>query len=700
MRIKKLPLILCISIMLSNISFAVYAEEITAAPVETVNEAVPNEIAVMHNTVKRVIENGLSANEQMHWLLDDIAGYFKLFPDKEDMLSDEERQKCIDRIVAETDETETASVLAKSIIALSAIGANPQNTCDSTGKSIDIVAKLSALIDAGSLSVANVYTLPYVIIAMRDYAAPEKMNILIKAAIRQKNDWQNDNWGIDAITPMMRALCPYAEDNDDVKTALSESVELVKNAQGDSGAILCPGLMGEGLSDSAASTGLAIAGLAAMGINPKTVTKNGKSLIDGLMSLAEDGLDGFLSSSFDTEQGLRGLVYWQLAKPFDDEIIEEENTDEGAPAGSTEIEETGSGSGNSQNTEEEEKISVTVRIMAHSKNECNNEYTYKSNSAKYAEILSKTVEMNEKETVYDATVKILEAGGISYTDRSGYIAEIGGFSEFDHGKNSGWMYMVNGAHQNKGCKDTRLLPDSVILWYYTDDYTREKGSESYKSNTDIKADIKAEPEKTEVPEEIVPSEPEKRTYKVDTFSDVKESDWHYTAVKYVYENNLMSGTDKGFEPNLKMTRAMLVSVLFRLSGETKEKAGIMFGDVKEGEWYTDAVVWAASVGIVSGVGGNNFAPDSEITREQMAVILYNFAKYKNHTLSDEKSEKSAEFEDFSEVSDYAKSAVLWANAEGIMSGESETELKPKNSATRAQVASLLMRYTQKETEKK
>ena len=675
--------------MLKN---AITGEESTVnaltAPVCVISVTVPDEIKIIHNIAKKAMSAGLSESDQMYWLLGDIAGYFELYPNSRNVISQADKQKCIDKIIAEAETTTSAAVLAKSIIALRSLGYDPKNTYNSSYVKIDIAEKLSKMIDAASADVTNVYTLPYVIIAMQEYLTAEQKDMLVNAAITQKSAWQDTFWGVDGATPMLLALAPYYDENDSVKTAVTETVELIKAKQSDSGAVLCiDDWENMTWGDSSASTGLAVAGLSAVGVDPKTVITNGNNLIDGLMSRAKGELDGFVGGTFDNEQAFRGLIQWELSK-IGKRIYDFSAYPENA-AYATRVSSGGGGgkvTAKTENKETEEKISVTVSIMSHDKNECNNSYTYKSNSAKYTALAEGTVEINKGQTVYDATVKVLNESGISYEDRNGYIASIGNFSEFDHGDNSGWMFKVNGKHQSKGCKDIELTKNSRILWYYTDDYTQETGSEDYQ-NTDEKVD-----EKVDEKSDDIETKEEKRVFQKDTFSDVKENDWHFEAVKFVYENNIMSGTDKGFEPDAKMTRAMLVSVLFRLSGEEKAETDITFGDVASGAWYTDGILWAASVGIVSGVGDNNFAPDSEITREQMAVILYNFAKYKNQINSEKENGENTEFNDFDEISDYAQNAILWANAAGFVSGEGAGYLNPKGSATRAQIASLLMRY--------
>lgn len=668
-------------------------DETVSAITAPVCITVPEEIEIIHNAVKKLINGDLSEEDQMYWLLADIAAYKELYSDTKNTISDTEKQKCVDKIIAYACETDEASVLAKSIIALRAMGYDAKNVYNRLGIKIDIAEKLSNLIDEASASVTNIYTLPYVIIAMQDYASDEQMTALITAVLNQKDGeygWMNSAWGVDSVTPMLCALAPYYDTNDDVKNAVQDAIDLIKSKQGDSGAMQSLDWETFGWIDSAASTGLAIAGLSAVGINPETVKKNGKSLIDGLIGLKNTENNGFSASSFDTEQGLRGLIAWQMSKK-DKRIFDfSEYPRNGAYA-------TRAGSGHSsaasasaeKKNDEEEKadtIQATVKVMSHNSAECNNSYTYKDNSSKYTAFVEKTIEQEKGKTVYDATVKALGESGVAYEDRNGYIASIGDFSEFDHGQNSGWMFLVNGKHKNAGCKDIALEKNTTIIWFYTDDYTRESGSENYQKPSE------EQNKNDEIQEEIEPQDMKNHNFSEDTFADVKENDWHFSAVKFVYENNIMSGTDKGFEPDSKMTRAMLVSVLYRLSGAEKSESDIKFSDVKDGQWYTDGILWAASIGIVKGIGADIFAPDSEITREQMAVILYNFAKYYSQQDENTVNDKITEFEDFEEVSDYAKEAISWANAEGFISGESESTLNPKNSATRAQVASLLMRY--------
>lgn len=170
------------------------------------------------------------------------------------------------------------------------------------------------------------------------------------------------------------------------------------------------------------------------------------------------------------------------------------------------------------------------------------------------------------------------------------------------------------------------------------------------------------------------------------FSDVRESDWFYSAVQYVYEKQMMSGvTASYFDAEGKMTRAMLVSVFYRMRGESAVSGGTVFTDVPADAWFTNAVAWAVSEGIFSGYGNGLFGPDDNITREQIAVILWRNAG------KPAPADSTVGFADAASVSDYAQRAICWAVEKGILNG-SNNQLSPGSFATRAQVAQMLKSY--------
>lgn len=175
------------------------------------------------------------------------------------------------------------------------------------------------------------------------------------------------------------------------------------------------------------------------------------------------------------------------------------------------------------------------------------------------------------------------------------------------------------------------------------------------------------------------------------FEDVKETDWYYDGVKYVYENELMYGTGKTtFSPNDETTRGMIITILWRLEG-SPEATGTSFDDVDSNAYYAQAVLWATENGIISGYGNNQFGPDDSITREQMATILYRYAGYKGYDIT--AATNLSNFEDNDSISSYATQAMAWAYTKGLIVGTSGTTLSPQGYATRAQVAVIMMRFS-------
>ncbi|MBQ7820952.1 MAG: S-layer homology domain-containing protein [Clostridia bacterium] len=180
---------------------------------------------------------------------------------------------------------------------------------------------------------------------------------------------------------------------------------------------------------------------------------------------------------------------------------------------------------------------------------------------------------------------------------------------------------------------------------------------------------------------------------VHDYTDVSPDTWYYDSVAYVCANSLMNGVSENeFAPELTMTRAMLVTVLWRMDGENGYSDIASFDDVNAGAWYCDAVMWAAENGIVKGVDADTFAPDTPVTREQITAIMYRYAVHIGADVS--KFEALDGFEDEDEIAGYAHHAFEWAYANGIISGTSETALSPRAGATRAQAAAILMRFNE------
>ena len=178
------------------------------------------------------------------------------------------------------------------------------------------------------------------------------------------------------------------------------------------------------------------------------------------------------------------------------------------------------------------------------------------------------------------------------------------------------------------------------------------------------------------------------------FADVSGSDWFYNDVRYVYEKGIMDGTGADrFSPNAPLTRAMIVTILYRMDGSPAMSGASDFKDVDSNKWFAKAVAWAAANGIVNGYGSGLFGPNDPVTREQLAAILYRYAVYGGMTAVT-LEENLGSFADTAQLSAYAIQAMNWAVGQGLING-SGSNLVPKAQATRAQVAAIIHRYLER-----
>ena len=188
-----------------------------------------------------------------------------------------------------------------------------------------------------------------------------------------------------------------------------------------------------------------------------------------------------------------------------------------------------------------------------------------------------------------------------------------------------------------------------------------------------------------------PSEPEEPTWPL---TDVTEGDdWFYDAVAYVYENGIMAGTDETtFEPTMELDRAMAAQLFYNLEGKPAVTGDSTFTDVTSGHWAVDAITWAAQNDIVAGIGGGLYDPDSNVTREQFAQMLYNYAKYKGYDLT--ATGDLSQFPDAGSISSWAETALSWANGNGLINGHENGTIDSKGSTIRAQAASIMANFDQ------
>ena len=188
-----------------------------------------------------------------------------------------------------------------------------------------------------------------------------------------------------------------------------------------------------------------------------------------------------------------------------------------------------------------------------------------------------------------------------------------------------------------------------------------------------------------------PSEPEEPTW---PFEDVTEGDdWFYDAVAYVYENGIMAGTgETTFEPTMELDRAMAAQLFYNLEGQPAVTGDSTFTDVTSGHWAVDAITWAAQNDIVAGIGGGLYDPDTDVTREQFAVMLYKYARFKGDDLT--ATGDLTQFPDAGSISSWAETALSWANGNELINGHESGTIDPKGSTIRAQAASIMANFDQ------
>ncbi len=184
------------------------------------------------------------------------------------------------------------------------------------------------------------------------------------------------------------------------------------------------------------------------------------------------------------------------------------------------------------------------------------------------------------------------------------------------------------------------------------------------------------------------------------FEDVHAvNHWAKESIDYVYENGLMNGTNEThFAPDMPLTRAMLVTILYRLEGEPTVSGITSYDDLEEGQYYLDAVCWAQVNCIANGISDTRFAPNDNITREQIAAIMHRYARYKEYDVSVGENTNILSYDDYGTVSEYAISSMQWASGSGLMKGKTASTLNPKDNATRAEAAAILERFINSDSE--
>lgn len=312
------------------------------------------------------------------------------------------------------------------------------------------------------------------------------------------------------------------------------------------------------------------------------------------------------------------------------------------------------------------QIRVQVRVLTHDGTACGGQLTYKHDASAYYALAEDSVTLRTGQSAFDAVVTLLEREGLSYEEKTyGYLSAIDGLGETDHGSsNSGWLYMVNGRVTTTGSRDRILRNGDEVIFFFTDNYVDDYGSEKWTSGS---SGASSAAPATERP----------------AFSDVPASSPFYAAVQWAAGTGVTTGTSATlFSPNAPCTRAQAVTLLHRAVGAPAPAGTVApFADVDPSSPFYTAIQWAAEQGIALGTEGL-FRPDETVTRAQAAAFLYRAAG--------SPAARGAAFTDVAPGA-YYRAAVDWAAERGVTLGTTAATFSPNAPCTRAQLVTFLYR---------
>lgn len=600
------------------------------------------------------------ASNSGEWVVMDMAAYKALEPTVAGT-SEAAKKAYIDAAIDSlTANGAGESTYAKAILALQSIGVDARELYASgrNGAKRNAVALLTALESHD----ASAWVAPFTLAALNqgDYGTDELEQSIVSAVLAgqslENGSWSEWGDSVQTTANVIAGLSFYYGTDPAVTAALDKAVEYLSSVQSADGSFDA-----YGTGADANTQAMVVIALSALGIDADSdarFVKGEASVLDALLTFAVADGSGFgytdnsAVNAGATEQGFRALLaakgMHESAAAFN---IYDFSANTVAPAyhsGYT----SGGGGGSVTPPAPPQDTGITVS------------FTLKTHEETW--IAKCDVEAAEGASVEDVTVQVLDAAdGFSYVNQNGYISSVTKgdttLAAFTLGKNSGWKYQVNGNDPTVGIRDYTLSDGDELEWFYVVDYTSSGGGVSRPAENE---------------EQEKPTEEEK----TQTFTDVS-AHWAAEAIAFCAEQGIMNGTGEGaFSPDVSASRAMIVKVLHALSGEEKMSAKNSFADVSAGAWYTDAVLWANESGIVTGSDGR-FMPDQNVTREQLAVMLWRY----ECSLGRGTERAELDFADALDVSAWAKEAVSWASAAGVLRG-SDGCVMPQKSATRAEIA--------------
>ncbi len=676
----------------------------TAEPTST-----PLTDAQINSKIKNLVSNISSSfysTTEAWTLLDMVCGGYK------SKLTNgaESLQALIDEAYA----SESIGEISKDALAIKALGGNLNALKTNNGTELDLIEKLSGF------TTENITYITDAVFALNvydsgDYTAGGNLTreALINYILTSRNSdgiW-GYTWGgmsfpdYDSTAMVLNALSPYynaasAEDAGlseelytEIKNAVDSIVSILSSVQGDAGTYY-----------SSNTDAVVIIGLTSIGINPaqdERFIKNGKSVIDGLLSYALDDNSGFgytNNSEYNalaTEQSFRALVsYLGLTQnngaAYDIyDIIPIKPVSSGSSSGS------GSSGGSGNSGASTGSITVTVSVIGDTDHgEGNHTGSYPtwiastkktlSSGAKAADVLKTVLTEN------GYTVKGIDSGYISSITSPDGVT----IGEFTNGKNSGWLYTVNGVAPSVGIDSYTLKNGDIVKLYYSDDYTKETNTGSTSESgtagstgNSNQNDTVSSPQPSNAP--TVTSAPASGDY---LYSDLPGSHWANDYIVLMTEKGLLNGYEDGtFRPDSNISRAELVAIIYRVYNSEVVQTGVTdieFTDVSADEWYTPYIYWAAGAGYINGYENGTFMPDEYITREDICVILNRVIEKQGITLVSQAAE-AIEFADSIEISDYAVDSVKNMQNLGVISGKENNMFAPKENATRAEISKMV-----------
>ena len=606
------------------------------------------------------------------WEIMEMGAYEDYLPSTASKVSEAAMQAFIDDTAAKVtaEQLPGEADLAKMILALQAQGYDPAKVYPvDSSNAVDLFSLLKDMEHS-----TDSWTAAYTMAALAQNAEAKEAGkaIALSVLADQAADGSWNSWGstVDATALMIGGLAFYSDDAQ-VAAAIEKAIAYLASAQKDNGVF-----DSWGYGADANTEAIIAVGLAAGGADPASDTRFQKGEIfalDGLLQFALADNTGFgyqdstTKNELATEQGFRGLLaaagIAKSGKAFNVYDFSA-NTDLKAARA------TGSGGSSGGKTPTGDDITVKVSVQ--------------TLDGYWLRNYSLTIP-GDGATAYYALTKAFDANQIEYKVKSGdYIYQLTydgtTMSEFDEGPNSGWLYKLNGKVPTTGTSGCNVKNGDTILFYYSKDWTKDSAAMA------------------NVPKDTLPAEKE-----AGPFIDVKDSDWYSDAANKAAELGLFAGFEAGTDADGKkqyefrgsetMTRGMFVTVLramqIKLKGSAPEAPDAGFADVEDGAWYEEGVNWAIANGIAAGKG-EVFGVEDPVTREQMAVFLYLYAKQIGKVSAEPDLGKLDAFTDADGIADYAKTAMAWLTGEGLLAGRGSGKLAPAENSTRAEVAAFFV----------